>query len=97
MNKLFKYLIISLMISVITLSANSDIPLTVDYQAKSVLYRENIDLDAKSLKGWLRVFNSHSKLRNYEIYVDDSERKLVIIYLTKLFNLENNKYAKRVR
>lgn len=96
MHQLYKFFIAILIIT--TLSASSANARYISgHDVQTILYRENIDLDAKSLKGWMRVFNSDSKLNDYEIYVTEEEKELILIYLNKLFDLENKKYAKVVR
>jgi hypothetical protein len=64
---------------------------------QSIFYRENIDLDAKSLKGWMRVFNSNSKLKDHDIYVTDEEKNIILIFLKNKYIYENTKYVRLVK
>ena len=95
MNKISKFVVSISM--VIFLTGNINASDEVLYDVHLILYRENIDLDAKSLKGWIRVFNSNSKLREYEISVTIEERERVLLFLKEKYKKENNKYAKVVR
>ena len=66
-------------------------------KVQQIMYREEIDLDAKSIKGWIRVLNSKSKMKNYSIYLNPEENKLLLMYLQGVYRLEYNKYVKVVR
>ena len=66
-------------------------------KVQEILYREEMDLDAKSIKGWIRVVNSKSKMKNYAIHLNPEEKKLILIYLQGLYTNEYNKYSKVVR
>ena len=72
-------------------------PLHTSNEAEIILYRENIDLDSKSMKGWLRIFNSSEKLRKHDIFVTPEEAEIVIKYLKKKYIMKTNKYKKVVR
>ena len=94
MNKILGHILILLMIPIL----NGNIVLTNDYETINyILYREKIDLDAKSLRGWLRVFNSNDKMRRYGIFVTDEERELIIIYLKQRSTEEQHKYNRTVK
>jgi len=82
---------------VLMLSGNLSASEFLFREVKSILYRENVDLDAKSLKGWMRVFNSNSKLREHGIFVTIEEKEKVLLFLHKRYSFEHNKYAKVVR
>lgn len=58
---------------------------------EEVLIREEIDLDSKSLKGWIRLFNSRDKINAYDIYISIEERKQMLLYLNCLYNKKNKK------
>jgi len=61
---------------------------------EEVLIREEIDLDSKSLKGWIRLFNSRDKINAYDIYISIEERKQMLLYLNCLYNKKNKKIKK---
>ena len=63
----------------------------------SILTKINYDIDSKSIKGWIRIFNSQEKLHDYEIYISDFKRKEILWYLKyKLYNKEQ-KYKREIK
>jgi len=82
---------------IVLLSGNLNASEFILEDAQSILYRENVDLDAKSLKGWMRVFNSNSKLKEYEIFITLEEKERILLFLHKKYAEENSKYTKVVR
>jgi hypothetical protein len=61
------------------------------------VFRSNsLDLDAKSLKGWIRLFNSNEKLRDYDIYITDTERIEIIYVLKKKYMKEKETYERGI-
>jgi len=91
---MIKKLIIIYLFSIYTLYAtpnydNDIIPV--------ILHREDIDLDSKSIKGWIRVLNSKEKMLKYHIFLTNEERELLIDYLKKLYNEDYNHFSKRIQ
>jgi len=64
---------------------------------KNILTANNLDEDSKSLKGWLRLFNSPEKLKYYDIYISEEDRKLMIIYFREEYKIKLLKYNKGVK
>jgi len=61
------------------------------------VFRSNsLDLDAKSLKGWIRLFNSNEKLRDYDIYITDTERIEIIYVIKKKYMKEKETYERGI-
>lgn len=44
---------------------------------------EHVDPDIKSIKGWIRVFSKHERLKTFGISIDEKERKYIITKLTQ--------------
>lgn len=42
------------------------------------LFKNNIDIDTKSIKGWIRLFNSREKMNKHKIYMPEEERKIIL-------------------
>ena len=81
----------------ITLFSNN-IQTDLDKQkTQEILYRESIDLDAKSLKGWIRVINSKTKTKTHAIHLTLKEKKTILLYLQDLYELKRKKYSKVVK
>jgi len=95
MHKTLNFIMITSLVFLLSGSMNAS-ELNME-DVHTILYRENVDLDAKSLKGWMRVFNSNSKLREYKIFVSVEEKEKVLLFLKELYTNEHNKYAKVVR
>jgi len=73
----------------------SGIPAVPIERQVSVIFRNNgIDIDSKSIKGWIRIFKSRDKLMDYNIYVEEKERKVVLLYLRKRYNNKMSKYKR---
>ena len=47
----------------------------------SLFYRNNIDLDSKSYKGWIRLINSDRRLAEYNYYFSKEEKIDLIKFL----------------
>ena len=50
--------------------------------------------DSKSIKGWLRIFNSKEKLNDYEIYIPEEKRIKIIkllLYKEKINKTKNHR------
>ena len=92
--KFIKVIIFIMFLTTATISADNTV---ISNNTKKILVRENVDLDSKSLKGWMRVFNSNEKLNDYEIYTSTTEREQILIYLKELYKIEFKKNSKVVR
>lgn len=95
MNKLLNTMLMSWL--VVILSGNLSAKTLNSNSVQSILYRENVDLDVKSIKGWMRVFNSQSKLEHYEICVSEKEKEKILLFLKGKYHEEYNRYAKVVK
>ena len=96
---MIKKLIIIYLFSIYTLYANYNYNDNDNdnYMIPIILHREDIDLDSKSIKGWIRVLNSKEKMLKYHIFLTDKERELLINYLKKLYETDYNHFSKRIR
>jgi hypothetical protein len=63
----------------------------------SILSRNSIDLDSKSNKGWIRIFNSKSKLKDYKIKVTETERVFVIAKIKKIQKKESQEKGRTIQ
>ena len=63
---------------------------------KNIMFRNEIDLDSKSLKGWIRLFNSKEKINNYGYTITEYERNIILIELKKQKNESIQKYKRGV-
>jgi len=92
---MIKYIIGILIISISLFAQptviNTDYKLTV-----IILKRNNIDLESKSLRGWVRLFNSKRKIKNYKYKVSEIERQNILNYLTNLLQHRRNKYTMEI-
>jgi len=48
--------------------------------------------DSKSIKGWLRIFNSKEKLNDYEIYISEEQRIKILKLLLYKEKINKTKY-----
>jgi len=81
---------------------NDDIVISTDFKKierdfNNLLESIGYTIDSKSLKGWIRIFNSKEKLYDYEIYIPEADRKLYIIFLKNKLKKEENKYNRGLK
>ena len=62
----------------------------------NIMYRNEIDLDSKSTKGWIRLFNSIEKINNYGYSISEYERLLIITELKERMDKSIKKYKRGV-
>jgi len=79
-----------------------DIIISVDFKKieqdfNNLLKSIGYTIDSKSLKGWIRIFNSKEKLYDYEIYIPETDRKLYIIFLRNKLDKKENKYNRGLK
>jgi len=95
-SKLFIFLILFNLLT-INISANK-INNTIDTNYSAIyLLRNGYDFDSKSIKGWIRIFNSDEKLKDYGIYVNEVERKIILAELKNKYRKFCNKYKREVK
>jgi len=83
---------------VLTLNANSTQDCSsATPEIKSIFIRNDIDLEAKSNKGWIRIFNSKEKILHYGYKVNEYERFLILDYLRNKGKLKSDRYSRGVK
>jgi len=61
------------------------------------IFRENkMDIDAKSYKGWIRVFNSKEKTKDYNFVINYDERKMILNFFRKKYQNKTIKYERGI-
>jgi len=95
-SKLFIFLLLFNLFT-INIDANK-LNSTVDINySKICLLRNGYDFDSKSIKGWIRIFNSKEKLEEYDIEVNTIERKIILVELKNKYRKFRNKYKREVK
>jgi len=89
-----KKIIISLLLIMSLSSAN--IGESSYGEFKNIIYRNNIDLDSKSAKGWIRLFNSRGKIDDYGYSLTEEERLLMLSELRKINSKAQSKYKRGI-
>jgi hypothetical protein len=56
-----------------------------------------IDLKSKSLKSWIRIFNSQSKIKEYGFKLSNAERFIILKGLKDKQNDSKKRYSRRIR
>lgn len=56
-----------------------------------------IDLKAKSIKSWMRIFNSEEKIKEYGFKITNTERYIILKGLEAKQNETKNRYSRRLR
>lgn len=57
----------------------------------------DLDFDSKSLKGWIRIFNSDDKLDSYDIYVTKENKIIILEILMDRLNNKINTESRRIK
>jgi len=95
-SKLFIFLLLFNLLA-ININANK-INNTIDINYSEIcLLRNGYDFDSKSIKGWIRIFNSKEKLEEYGIKVNKIERKIILVELKNKYKKFSNKYKREVK
>jgi len=95
-SKLFIFL---LLFNLFTININANkINNAIDINYSNLcLLRNGYDFDSKSIKGWIRIFNSDKKLKDYGIHVNEIERKIILLELKSKYRKFSNKYKREVK
>jgi hypothetical protein len=90
-----KYIIILIISSMLLFS--SPIEKYYRYDPEEIILINNIDIDGKSIKGWIRIFNSEEKCNDYGFDMNESERETLLSYMREKQNKKNRKYKRGIR
>jgi len=85
----FRFFSILLILSV-NLTANTK-------SFNQLILSNQIDLKSKSLKTWIRIFNSPEKIKKNGFIISNAERFTIVKGLKTLKNRTIRKYSRRVR
>lgn len=58
------------------------------------LFKNNIDIDTKSIKGWIRLFNSREKMNEHKIYLPEEERKIILEELKTVYQKRSIRFTR---
>ncbi|MEA3228323.1 MAG: hypothetical protein U9P38_04535 [Campylobacterota bacterium] len=84
-NKLFLLLIISTSL------------LSDSRQFNEIVHKNKIDIKSKSLKSWMRIFNSSERIKSSGFTVTETERYIMLKGLKSKQKKSKNRYARRLR
>jgi hypothetical protein len=62
-----------------------------------IILEHQIDVESKSLKSWIRIFNSQESAKEYGFQVSETQRYTILKGLKSMQNKSENKYARRLR
>ncbi|MEA2099851.1 MAG: hypothetical protein U9P72_06965 [Campylobacterota bacterium] len=62
-----------------------------------IIHDNQIDLKSKSLKSWIRTFNSKEKITKYGFELSDTERFTILKGLKDKQRQSKKRYSRRVR
>jgi len=62
-----------------------------------LLKKINYDIDSKSIKGWVRIFRSQSRLREYDIFITETKRVYFLEYFKFKSEEKQRKYKRGVK
>lgn len=88
-----KQLIVILSLMLHTPSVSVE-PINMNF--KNILYKNDIDIDSKSIKGWIRLFNSREKMDRYELDLTEDEILFILATLRKEFEMKSKKFSRGV-
>jgi hypothetical protein len=62
-----------------------------------ILHEHQINIESKSIKSWIRIFNSQEKVLEHGFTLTETQRYTVLKGLKHIQNKAENKYARRLR
>jgi hypothetical protein len=62
-----------------------------------IIHDNQIDIKSKSIKSWLRIFNSNEKIKAYGFDISNAERFTMLKGLKAKQNKSKKRYSRRVR
>jgi len=62
-----------------------------------IVHEHQINIASKSIKSWIRIFNSQEKVISYGFELSETQRYIVLKGLKNMQNKAKNKYARRLR
>jgi len=62
-----------------------------------IIHDNQIDIKSKSLKSWIRIFNSNDKIKDYGFSVSQTERYIMLKGLKSKQKKSKNRYSRRLR
>ena len=62
-----------------------------------IIHENQIDLESKSLKSWIRTFNSQEKLKEYGFEISETERFIILKGLKDRQRQSKKRYSRRIR
>ena len=63
----------------------------------NIISKIGYHIDSKSIKGWIRIFNSRDKLYDYEIYINEEDRIRYLIFLRIKNKETQEKYNRGIK
>jgi len=62
-----------------------------------VLRHSDCDIESKSVKGWIRIFNSDDRLKDYGIYISEKQRIIFLSYFKHKLEEKQNRYKREIK
>jgi len=62
-----------------------------------IIHENQIDIESKSLKSWIRTFNSKERIKKYGFKISDTERFIVLKALKDKQKQSKRRYSRRLR
>ncbi len=92
-----KVIIILMLLSTLLFAS----PMNMEYncdndKVHSILINQKLNVHSKSLKGWIRIFNSNDKLYDYGISLSREDRELVLEHFKEKYKEKIKKYNRGV-
>jgi hypothetical protein len=68
----------------------------INHSPSEIITMYNIDIDSKSIKGWLRILYSEEKCKDYNLNMSEKDKKIIIKYIKDLENKKIKKYSRGI-
>ena len=62
-----------------------------------IVYENQIDIKSKSLKSWMRIFNSREKIKSYGFTLSETERFTMLKGLKDKQKASKNRYSRKLK
>ena len=68
----------------------------IEYKVHGIFRENNLDIDTKGTRGWIRLFSNREKLHDYNLELNDDDIKLIQIYFKDKL-METEQYNRRIQ
>jgi len=95
--KILRVLVILLMFCNVAVPKETQEYMYIKEELITALRDSGCDIEAKSIKGWIRIFNSDDRLEDYGIYISEKQRIIFLSYFKHKLEAKQNRYKREIK